>query len=134
MHGQSYVNSTVISNLIVADLQDQNPIEIPKLFTREFIPVNHNQIPTQELLAGWKHLRGVSHQVPGYRADLEIGMLIGSNCPAALEPQAVVPSEGDGPFSIRLRHRWTISGPLQVRNQKDPSTIVVNQITIREVC
>ena len=105
MHGQSYVSSTVINNLIVTDVHDQNPVEVPKLYTREFIPVEHKQIPTRELLTNWKHLEEVSNEIASYNPELEIGLLIGSKCPLALEPHRVVPSEGNGPFEIRLRHR-----------------------------
>ena len=64
MHGQSYVPSTVINNLIVTDVHDQNPVEIPKLYTREFIPAEHKQIPTWKLLTNWKHLEKVSEEIP----------------------------------------------------------------------
>lgn len=116
MHGQSYVSSTVITKLTVTDLRDHNPIEIPKLHTREFIPVSHKQIPTPEFLANWKHLEEVSKEVQTYNPEIEIGLLIGSNCPVALEPQRIVPSDGEGPFAIQLRHGWTINGPIRVNN------------------
>jgi hypothetical protein len=69
MHGQGYVSSTVINNLIVTDVHDQNPVEVPKLYTREFIPVEHKQIPTRELLTNWKHLEEVSEEIASYNPD-----------------------------------------------------------------
>ena len=86
MHGQSYVPSTVVTDLIVTDTYHQNPVEISKLYTREFIPVDHRQIPTPEVLSKWKHLTEISKEVSPYNPDLEIGLLIGSNCPVALKP------------------------------------------------
>ena len=133
MHGQSYVPSRVITKLIVTDLRGHNPVEIPKLYTRESIPVSHKQIPTPEILSKWKHLKDVSKEVSTYNPEIEIGLLIGSNCPAALEPQRIVPSDGEGPFAIQLRHGWTINGPIRVKIKSDPDTITVNRITIREV-
>ncbi|CAB4030180.1 Hypothetical predicted protein [Paramuricea clavata] len=76
------------------------------------IPVSHKQNPTPEVLANWKHLEEVSKEVPTYNPEIEIGLLIGSNCPVALEPQRIVPSDGEGPFAIQLRHGWTINGPI----------------------
>ena len=65
MHGRRYVNSNVLTNLIVTDLNDEHPIEINKVFTREFIPVDHNQIPTPEIVSKWDHLESVAKDIPG---------------------------------------------------------------------
>ena len=73
MHGQSYVSSTDINNLIVTDMHDKNPVEVPKLYTREFMPVEHKQIPTQELLSNWKHLEEVSEEIASYNPELGNG-------------------------------------------------------------
>lgn len=48
---------------------------------------------------------------------LEIGLLICCNCPAALEPLEVVPRSEEGPHAMRLRHGWTLTGPLHVRGK-----------------
>jgi hypothetical protein len=95
--------------------------------------VSHKKIPTPEVLANWKHLEEVSKQVSTYNPEIKIGLLIGSNCPVALEPQRIVPSDGEGPFAIQLRHGWTINGPIRMNNQSVRDTTTVNRITIREV-
>ena len=59
----------------VTDLNDKNPIEINKLFSRKFIPVEHNQIPTPEIVSNWNHLEKVGMEIPSYQPDLEIGLL-----------------------------------------------------------
>lgn len=56
-------------------------------------------------------------KIPTYDRDLDICLLIGSNCPAALVLLKVVPDMGDGPFVTRLNHRWTVRGPLQVTTE-----------------
>ena len=133
MHGHSRVETTVLADLVVTDLDDNNPIELPRTFTSDEIPAGHHQIPTPELLSRWEHLSEVAQKIPAHRPDLEIGLLIGSNCPVALEPLDVIPSHGDGPFALRLHHGWTVSGPLQVETDQSCSTITVNRITVREV-
>lgn len=65
MHGRSYISSNVLTNLVVTDLSDDNPIEINKVFTREFIPVDHDQIPTPEIASKWNHLESVAKDIPG---------------------------------------------------------------------
>jgi hypothetical protein len=46
MHG----HSTVLNELIVSDLQDENSIVMPKTYTRDRIPVDRQQIPTPEVV------------------------------------------------------------------------------------
>ena len=133
MHGHSRVETTVLADLVVTDLDDNNPIELPRTFTSDEIPAGHHQIPTPELLSHWEHRSEVAQKIPAHRPDLEIGLLIGSNCPVALEPLEVIPSHGYGPFAFRLHHGWTVSGPLQVETDQSCSTITVNRITVREV-
>ena len=131
MHGQSYVKSNILTDLIVTDLNDKNPIEINKLFTRKFIPVEHNRIPTPEIASNWNHLR---MEIPSYQPDREIGLLIGNNCISAHEPLQVIPSKGDCPLAVFLRHGWTVSGPLIPEpSQPHERKVNVNRITIREI-
>ena len=134
MHGESQVESTIIlDNLIVTSLDDENPIELPRSYTRDEIPAYHHQIPTPSLIKQWPHLSEVAKKIPEFESDLEIGLLIGSNCPSALEPLEVVPCQSDGPFALRLRHGWTVSGPLRIRTDHDKGKIIANRITVREV-
>ena len=133
MHGESQVESTIMDNLIVTSLDDSNPIELPRSYTRDEIPANHRQIPTPDLINQWTHLSEVATKIPEFKPHLEIGLLIGSNCPAALEPLEVVPCQSDGPYALRLRHGWTVSGPLQIKTEHDGDTIIANRITVREV-
>ena len=123
MHGESQVESNVMDNLIVTSLNDDNPIELPHTYTRDEIPADHRQIPTPNLISHWAHLCEVTKRIPGLNPHLEIGLLIGSNCPAALEPLEVVPCQGGGPFALRLRHGWTVSGPLRVEIDQDSKKI-----------
>ena len=64
-------------------------------------------MPTPEIISRWEHLSEIAKEISEHRPNLEIRLLIGSNCPAALEPLEVVPSQGDGPFAVRLRHGTT---------------------------
>ena len=57
-----------------------------------------------EMRRNSNHLRNLTDQIPKYRSDLDIGILIGSNCSKALEPLEVAPVKGSGLFTTRLRH------------------------------
>jgi len=111
MHGHSLVESVVVKDLVVTDLDGRNPVDLPRAYTRDEIPVGHDQIPTPEIVSRLDHLKEIASEIQAYDRDLDIGLLIGSNCPAALVPHSVVPNKGDGPFALRLNHGWTVSGP-----------------------
>ena len=117
MHGKSLITTTVVDDLVITDMQGNNPLEMPRCYTRMEIPVPTEQIPTPEVVKRWDHLQEVAEKMPAFMSNVEIGMLIGSNCPLALEPLEVVPSKGEVPYAMRLRHDWTLSGPLQVKNR-----------------
>ena len=133
MHRESEVESTILDNLVVTSLDYENPIELPGSYTKDEIPAYHHQIPTPSLIKQWKHLSEVAKKIPEFEPDLEIGLLIGSNCPSTLEPLEVVPCQSDGPFALRLRHGRTVSGPLRIRTNYGKGKIIANRITVREV-
>ena len=132
MHGQSLISTTVVSDLLVMDMEGKNPVELPQSYTRFEIPVTEKQIPTPEGVKRWEHLRSVAEKIPEFIPNLEIGLLIGSNCPAAIEPLEVVSSDVKGPYAMRLRQGWTLSGPLYVENVSSPGNVTCHRITVRE--
>ena len=132
MHGESLVDSSILKGLTVMDAEGKTKIELPKLYTREEIPVDHDQIPTPEIARRWKHLKGVASVIPEYQPNLEIGLLIGANCPSALEPLKVVPSNGEGPFAVQYRLGWTVNGPIKVNFEEFTNKVTVNRISVIE--
>lgn len=133
MHGESIVTTTVVHDLVVAGMEDKYSIEIPRSYTRMKIPVTEQQIPNPELVEQWEHLHGVAKRIHKIIPNLEIGLLIGSNCPAALEPLEVVPRGDEGPYAMQLCHGWTLTGPLHVKDTLNPSNVTCYRITVREV-
>ena len=132
MHGQSSVRSFIVKELVITDLKDDNAITLARCYTRHEIPVSKQQIPTPEVISGLENLHAISNEIPDLIPDVEIGLLIGSDCPLALEPLEVLPSGGKGPFAMRLRHGWTVNGPLQL--DLHPSKVCnTNTITVKEL-
>ena len=129
LHGQSVVYSSIVKELVVTDLHGGNPIKLPTTYTREEIPVAPEQIP--ELVSRILHLREIANEIPSYDLELDVGLLIGSNCPNALVPLQVVPKDGQGPFAVRLNHGWTVSGPLHITTESLTHKVTANRITQR---
>ena len=133
MHGQSLVDSAIVRDLVVTDLKGNSPVELSRAYTRQEIPADHKQIPTPEIVGRIEHLKEIAGEIPAYDPELEIGLLIGSNCPKALVPLKVVPNEGDGPFALQLNHGWTVSGPVHVTTEPATNKLTAHRITVREI-
>ena len=131
MHGESRFKTKVSSNLIVSDLNAKNPVTLPKTYVKD-IPVNKDQIPRPEFICQWPHLKEISGEIAEFMPKLNIGLLIGSNCPLALQPIRVIPTEeNSGPYAVMYKHGWTINGPLKL-NFKGES-IECHRVILQEV-
>ena len=104
----SPVDSYLIRDLVVSDLDENHFVHLPTLYTGPEIPVSKNDIPTQEDVDQWPHLDGVFIT----QVDAEIGLLIASVVPKALDPIEVKNSQNGGPYAARTRMRWAVNCPL----------------------
>lgn len=131
MGQQRTVSSHIITGLEVSSLDDYNFIELPEVFSQMTIPANKRNIPQQEDVDKWPHLGKV--QIPNIQA--EIGLLIGTNVPKAMEPEEVIRSVNDGPYAVRTLLGWTVNGPLR-ENSCDASrngAAYVNRISVAKL-
>lgn len=128
------MKSVVLSDLEVCGLEENTYIDLPKVFTHSHIPVKKDNIPQQEDIAQWQHLKDVrlSHNTA------EVGMLIGANVPKAIEPWQVINSDGKGPYPVKTTLGWVINGPL--RRDDGPETdsgklhsYTANRTLVREI-
>ena len=98
------MDSVIVKDVVVTDLNGKNPVELPRAYTRQEIPADTEQIPTPAIISHTEHLKEIASEIPVYDPELEIGLLIGSNCPNVLIQLSVVPNEGDGPFTLQLKY------------------------------
>ena len=104
----SRVESYLIRDLVVSDLDENDFVSLPALYTRPEIPVCEEDIPTQEDVDQWPHLGGVF--IP--HVDTEIGLLIVSDVPETLDPVEIRHSVNGGPYASRTRIGWAVNGLL----------------------
>jgi len=131
MSGISIVQSCIVPQLLVSCLDGSNKVAIPKSYTRDVIPVAHEHIPRRSFFERSSQLNKVSRLLPDYMPDVSIGLLIGGNCPRALEPLEAVHADGDGPFGVRYLHGWTVYGPLNVE-LNESGIVSANLLSFRE--
>ena len=99
----SLVDSYLLRDITVSDLDENDFINLSRLYTRPEIPVNGEDIPTQEDVDRWPHLNDVF--IPHVH-------LIASDVPEALDPIKVKHSQNGGPYAARTRIGWAINGCL----------------------
>jgi len=104
-------NSTTHAHVVsleVLDLDEDNLVELPVVFTRPKLPVTMENVADQQDIARWDYL--AKAEIP--KIDADIGLLVGSNASVILEPKEVIPSQCGGPYATRTIFGWLVNGPL----------------------
>ena len=70
----------------------------------------------------------VAQTLPGMKR-IPLGMIVGNNCPKALEPMEVIASRDGGPYATRRRLGWCVSAP---DKESKTGSIVCNRIRVVE--
>ena len=70
--------------------------------------------------------------MPSKLHGAKVGLLIGSNCPKALEPMDILASANGGPYALKTFAGWAIVGPLHMTNTEQQK-VDCNRIAAFEV-
>ena len=100
-----HIECSLVS-LEASDLSEKNTVQLPKVYSRPNLPIPHEAIARQEDVDRWPYLKGSN--IP----HAEIGLLIGSDVPEALQPKEMRQSEHGGPFATHTVLGWVFNGPL----------------------
>ena len=92
------IESHKVKGLTVTSMNHQSSIPLPQAFTRQMIPFKSSQIPKPEVAMYWEHLKPIASELMPYRKDLEVGLLIGTNCPRAIKPREIIPGSDNDPL------------------------------------
>ena len=109
MISSSTVNCNVVTNLTVRGMMQPTSVKLARCYTREFIPVERDHIPSRKTAEAWPHLQDIANQIPALQ-DCEVGMLIGYNCPQALAPKETVIGSAAEPYAVLTELGWSIVG------------------------
>ena len=137
MHGRTEIPVQKVDGLMVERFDKGVQIELPKVYSCDAIPSRRNQIPRPETASRWPHLQRIQDKIPPYQERLEVGLLIGCNCPRALKPREVITGRADDPYAVRTLLGWGIIGPITlVRDTLDEveeNESTCNRIITQEV-
>ena len=102
-------------------------VQLPTVYSRNSIPMDADDIPSKKYLGKWDYLDRVSRTFPE-TTNIPVGLLIGRNCPKAMEPVEVIPSEGEGPYAYRTRLGWCVG--MGDDTADESNKITVNSISL----
>lgn len=98
------MDTRVIQGLQVCDLNLENEIQMPSLYTKDNLPVSRSHIPTSDDISQYPHLRDID--IP--QLDCSIDLLIGNNVPDAYTPHQVRTGEQGTPHATKTRLGWIL--------------------------
>ena len=111
MHGRKVIPVSRIDGLMVERPDRRTQVQLPKAYARDIIPSRKDQIPTPTVADNWQHLKKIRDKIPPLDKNLDVGILIGSNCPKAIKPKEVIAGKGEDPYAVRTLLGWCIVGP-----------------------
>ena len=112
MSGKEVISVSRIDGLVAERLDRRAKVDLPKTYAKESIPCRGNQIPTPEMADKWPHLKKIKDKIPKLDESIEIGLLIGCNCPKAIKPKEVITGKSEDPYAVRTLLGWCIVGPV----------------------
>ena len=92
------VNGLIVSGISCGKEGPVEWIEVPKAYSRSFLPVETEEIATPKKIKKWKYLNPITAEIIK-DDDSEVGMLIGANCMKAQEPVEKSASHDGGPYA-----------------------------------
>ena len=116
LNGVHEWDTTAINDLMVrcADKQEkkhsQNWISLPITYSTDHIPIGKDEIPTPRSIEHWEYLKPVSEVLSEIDEHLPYGLIIGGNCPKALQPLQILESQLDGPYAFQTHLGWCVCG------------------------
>ena len=107
------LDSEIVQGFSVKGIKEEKEVKLPGIYTRECIPADKSLIPTSESIQQWDHLKEVAKKLEPYNDKMEIGLLLGYNCSAALLPKEVVTAGDDHPYAVRTVLGWSVVGTIK---------------------
>ena len=136
LNGNEKVTSSLIERLMVSKqpLSKDKRIQLvkmPKVYSREQIPVDSGEIATPEKLKRWKVFDNIIRDIA--RDDkVSVELLIGASCIQALEPISLISSQGGAPYALQTILCRCIVGPIECTLRK-VGTVSCNCIAVNKV-
>ena len=93
---------------MVSDLGENVCIPSQEVYSRPTKPVAKVEVPKQEDVDRWPHLRGFLYLT---ELNSQVDLLIGPDVTEALQPKVIIPAAGGSPYARKVELGWVIDGP-----------------------
>ena len=77
----------------------------------------------------WKHLADIANTLPN-RPDINIGLLVGQNVPAAFQPISVISGGPEEPWAEQYKFGWIVIRHVCKDDNAEQNTAYVNCVTV----
>ncbi|XP_028314916.1 uncharacterized protein LOC114470784 [Gouania willdenowi] len=124
------VKSQRVSGLRVRGYDSDVHIDLPPSYTKDYIPFNCDNIPTNDTAKQWPHLSEIVEKIPPL-LNCDVGLLIGFNCPRTLAPKQVLLGKDNEPFAVKTDLGWSIVGGF-TSEPNETKISLCHRITVRE--
>ena len=129
INGVSEKETAALDGLLVRrsssiNSHDPSSISLPTVFGFDGLAITKDEVPTPSNLKNWSHLKKLMDLIPEYNDAIPFGLMIGGNCPKALEPIEVIPSQNNGPYAFNTQLGWCVVGPLSSSQSDSKRSIV----------
>ena len=104
MNGEVTKSSEALEDLEVAQASNGKAekvwVKLPCTYLQEDLPVDINEAAIIDKIKRWGYLDKITGEVNANN-NIEVNLLIGTNCVKALEPHELIASENGGPYAFR---------------------------------
>ena len=108
MLGRQEIAVEKIRGLVVERIDKGVDIELPKTYSGSNISFRRDQIPRKERANEWHHLQKIADKLFPYQSSMDVGLLLGCNCPRGIKPREVILGKEEGPYAVRTLLGWGI--------------------------
>ena len=126
----SMIDCSAVTNILVRGMSSSNRIQIPRSYTRDFIPVDKSHNPTADTARRWSHLYSIIHEIAPLQ-NCGVGMLIGYKCSQALAPRQTIVGSDEEPYAVKTDLGWTIVG-YDEQSTNSRITSVCHRVSVKE--
>nr|XP_039258111.1 uncharacterized protein LOC120334671 [Styela clava] len=107
-------SSTVVDSYKIMGLQilgcNGHKLNLPPCYTRDSIPVNRNQIIDKRVLNKYTKFQDILDEIPDCDPNIDIGILIGTDCMQALRPLQIISDADTESYAIKTALGWGVVG------------------------
>ncbi|KAK2839524.1 hypothetical protein Q5P01_013264 [Channa striata] len=124
------VKSWRVSGLRVRGYHSSTHIDLPPSYTKDYIPFNFDNIPTNEMAKQRPHMSEIVDKMPPL-LSYDVGLLIGFNCPRTLAPKQVLLGKDNEPFATQTDLGWSFVG-YSTSGLMETETSLFHRVMVKE--